>query len=256
MSAIITSNRQARTSMGPPYRQAPLTTTTMQQTISSYIPHGQLQPQSSASSQSPSLGMTPVSRYNHNLKVLRRRDSSILSIFDQFSHVCVYHHDGQKWDKHGFEGSMFLFERRVCFCRVLDRNVLITIFRDSYPPYGLYIMNRVGMEDYVQSLYPEDELAHSGNYLIIRSYPDFLDNRLARIKAAHPGRQLDKFSDVYSIPNIEDLDSKSKGRSSVVALWMHTDDTRESLVDVMRKQVFCSIFAHTYLELPIGCIHI
>lgn len=146
--------------------------------------------------------------------------------------------------------------KEVCFCskgesvfsvEIFNGNVMILVFRDSYPPYGFYIMNRVGMEDYVQPLYPEDELAHSGNYLIIRSYPDFLDNRLARIKASHQGKQLDKFADVYSIPNIEELDSKSKGRSSVIGLWMHTDDTRESLIDVMRKQVFLLILPNLYL---------
>jgi hypothetical protein len=64
-----------------------------------------------------SLGMSPTSRYNYNLKVLRRRDPSIVSIFDQFSHVCVYHHNGNKWEKQGYEGSMFLYERRVfIFC--------------------------------------------------------------------------------------------------------------------------------------------
>jgi hypothetical protein len=56
-------------------------------------------------------GMSPSSRYNHNLKVLRRRDPSIVTIFDQFSHVCLYHHDGEKWEKKGYEGSMFLYER-------------------------------------------------------------------------------------------------------------------------------------------------
>jgi hypothetical protein len=55
--------------------------------------------------------MSPEARYNHNLKVLRRRDPSIISIFDQFSHVCVYHHNGSTWEKNGFEGSMFLYER-------------------------------------------------------------------------------------------------------------------------------------------------
>ena len=59
-------------------------------------------------------GMSPGSRYNHNLKVLRRRDPSIVSIFDQFSHVCLYHHNGEKWEKKGYEGSMFLYERWVC----------------------------------------------------------------------------------------------------------------------------------------------
>ena len=70
--------------------------------------------QSQMETSPPSLGMSPASRYKHNLKVLRRRDPSIISIFDQFSHVCVYHHDGKKWEKHGYEGSMFLFERCVC----------------------------------------------------------------------------------------------------------------------------------------------
>ena len=61
----------------------------------------------------PIAGMSPGSRYNHNLKVLRRRDPSIVSIFDQFSHVCLYHHNGEKWEKKGYEGSMFLYERFV-----------------------------------------------------------------------------------------------------------------------------------------------
>jgi hypothetical protein len=56
-------------------------------------------------------GMSPGSRYSQNLKVLRRHDPTIVSIFDQFSHVCLYHHDGVKWEKKGYEGTMFLFER-------------------------------------------------------------------------------------------------------------------------------------------------
>lgn len=63
------------------------------------------------SPQPPPLGMTPASRYDSNLRVMRRRDPSILSIIDQFSHVCVYQHNGNNWEKHGVEGSMFLFER-------------------------------------------------------------------------------------------------------------------------------------------------
>lgn len=69
------------------------------------------QPSVPSQSEQPNLGMSPASRYNHNLKVLRRRDPSIVSIFDQFSHVCLYHYNGKKWEKQGFEGSMFLYER-------------------------------------------------------------------------------------------------------------------------------------------------
>jgi len=66
---------------------------------------------SAMSTPTATLGMSPAARYNHNLRVLRKRDPSITSIFDQFSHVAVYHHDGKSWKKNGYEGSMFLFER-------------------------------------------------------------------------------------------------------------------------------------------------
>jgi hypothetical protein len=50
-------------------------------------------------------------RYQRNLKSLRRVDPTIVSIIDQFSHICLYRlHDG-KWQKDGFEGASFLFER-------------------------------------------------------------------------------------------------------------------------------------------------
>ena len=55
--------------------------------------------------------MPPPSRYQHNLKVIQRHDPSITSLFDQFPHVCVYHHKGDEWRKKGCEGAMFLFER-------------------------------------------------------------------------------------------------------------------------------------------------
>ena len=58
------------------------------------------------------MGMLPTV-YQSNMKVLLRREPTITSIVDQFSHVCLYHHNGQKWEKHGYEGSMFLFEKYV-----------------------------------------------------------------------------------------------------------------------------------------------
>ncbi|KAJ3754668.1 hypothetical protein F5880DRAFT_1437780, partial [Lentinula raphanica] len=95
--------------------------------------------------------MSAASRYAHNLKVLRRRDPSIQRIIDQFSHVCVFHHNGKSWEKQGFEGPMFVYERA------------------DYPPYGFYVLNRMGMDDYIQRLWPEDILGVQGNYLWLRS---------------------------------------------------------------------------------------
>ncbi|KAF8881779.1 hypothetical protein BD779DRAFT_1675290 [Infundibulicybe gibba] len=177
------------------------------------------QPSQSDSDQ-PTIGMSPASRYIHNLKVLRRRDPSILSIFDQFSHVCVYHHNGKKWEKQGFEGSMFLYER------------------DSYPPYGFYILNRMGMDDYIQRLYPEDDIGAHGSYLMLRSYPDFTNRRLAAAKASSTD-SISKFSSVFGIPNLDKL--RDKGESQTVGLWMFATDAREPMIDVM-------IRLHSYIK--------
>lgn len=167
------------------------------------------------------LGMSPASRYNANLKVVRRRDPSIVSIFDQFSHVCVYHHNGDKWEKQGYEGSMFLYER------------------DSYPPYGFYIMNRVGMEDYNQRLYPEDAVGSHGNYLMLRHYPDFTARRITQAEETLPPSVQDgpatKFAPEFAITDLEELHDEDKGRSQTVSLWCLATDVRESMTDVMLR---------------------
>ncbi|KAF7318241.1 hypothetical protein HMN09_00332600 [Mycena chlorophos] len=161
------------------------------------------------------LGMSPEARYEHNLKVLRRRDPSIISIFDQFTHVCVYHHNGEGWEKNGYEGSMFLYER------------------DTYPPYGFYILNRMGMEDYVQRLYPEDITGPLGTYLMLRSYPEYTTRRMSKIHSHLGGHDLtDKFSSMY-FPS--DLETADKGPPRTVCLWMFPTDAREPMLEVMNR---------------------
>lgn len=57
--------------------------------------------------------LTAAARYEKNLNCLRRVDPTIVSIIDQFSHICLYRlHEG-KWQKDGHEGASFLFERCV-----------------------------------------------------------------------------------------------------------------------------------------------
>jgi hypothetical protein len=64
--------------------------------------------------------MTTAARYQHNLNVMRRRDPSIQTIFDQFDHVCIYlQEEAGKWQKIGVEGSLFLFESYVTRWMVL-----------------------------------------------------------------------------------------------------------------------------------------
>ncbi|KDQ33634.1 hypothetical protein PLEOSDRAFT_152720 [Pleurotus ostreatus PC15] len=164
------------------------------------------------------MGMSPATRYNSNLKVLRRRDPSIVSIFDQFSHVCVYHHNGDKWEKQGYEGSMFLYER------------------DSYPPYGYYILNRQGTDDYNQRLYPEDNISTSGSYLMMRSYPSWSARRTESIiksSEAAGSKVPDKFSPVWFIPDVEKYKEADKAPGITIGLWMFATDSREPMMDVM-----------------------
>ena len=126
--------------------------------------------------------------------------------------------------------------------------------RNAYPPYGFYILNRVGMDDYISRLYPEDELFDQNNILIIRSFPDFLARRLAGIDAS-TSETPDKFSDIYAIPNIQDLGTKQKGRFSNIGLWMQPTDSRESMLKVMKRYVTRSFQAQTIFNFLPAFIH-
>ncbi|KAK0504931.1 hypothetical protein EDD18DRAFT_1456376 [Armillaria luteobubalina] len=166
----------------------------------------------------PNLGMSPMSRYNHNLKVLRRRDPTITKIFDQFSHVCVYHHNGSKWEKLGYEGSMFLYER------------------ESYPPYGFYILNRMGTDDYIQRIHPEDDMGLHGSYLMLQSYPEYTSERITRAEEHHPLQHPDKFDDVYRLSKpLDSIPHKSLNGTKTVGLWMFNTDAREPLNVTMER---------------------
>ncbi|KAF7984491.1 hypothetical protein HWV62_14620 [Athelia sp. TMB] len=159
-------------------------------------------------------------KYAHNLKVLRRRDPSIAAIFDQFSHVCVYTHDGARWTKQGVEGSMFLFER------------------DAYPPYGLYILNRTGTADFIQPVLPELSLQAHEKYLLLRSYPAFTAGRMGRLPPPGPGS---KFDPTYAVPGVERLTDGQKGEGVTIGLWCFATDARESMQDVVMR-------LHSYVQ--------
>lgn len=173
-------------------------------------------------------GMSAASRYTHNLKVLRRRDPSILRIFDQFSHVCVYHHNGEHWEKKGFEGSMFLYERA------------------DYPPYGFYILNRMGMEDYIQRLWPEDSMSVTGSYLMLRTWPEWSRQRISGIEASNNGIELDPFDERYKWDEITRPNETENCQT--IGLWMFATDSREPLITVMLRcvQTFITIFTHLH----------
>jgi len=199
--------------------------------------------------------MSPASRYHSNLKVLRRRDPSIVSIFDQFSHVCIYHHNGQKWQKHGFEGSMFLYERLrfFLFLFLLSPSQLLS---DSYPPYGFYILNRVGSDDYIQRLYPEDDITTHGGYLMLRSYPRLSAARLRALASSDTGDQP-KFSELYAyVGDAATVASKNQEASQTIGLWTFTTDGREPLMDVMLRYALNFLACNRSLLDNLDSIHI
>ncbi|KAI9462791.1 Dcp1-like decapping family-domain-containing protein [Lactarius psammicola] len=172
--------------------------------------------------------MTAAARYQKNLKSLRRIDPTILSIVDQFSHICLYRlHEG-KWQKDGFEGASFLFERA------------------AYPPYGLFILNRAGMNDYIHPIHPEDEIQAEGEYLMYRSYPEFTAKRLAMAKSAPPALTESWTDARRRAPSASDpltnwrylLNQKpDKGRHETVMFWFLGSDSEhhEPLADTIER---------------------
>lgn len=87
------------------------------------------------------------------------------------------------------------------------------------------------MEDYVQRLYPEDDITAHGGYLMLRSYPQSTNARLDAIQG-----EENKFSAVYAYAN-DGVTSKDKGESQTIGLWTFTTDGREPLMDVMLRCV-------------------
>ncbi|KAI0337644.1 hypothetical protein BDW22DRAFT_1363904 [Trametopsis cervina] len=162
--------------------------------------------------------------YHNNLTVLKRGDPSVVSIIDQFSHVCLYNYNGrtQKWAKEGFEGSMFIVEH-------VDE-----------PIYGIYILNRMGTGDYIRRIFPEDDMEVFGKYLMYRYYPDFTHKRLALklpypIPKSHRPAFDAEFAEDDSEPDGPDPGKKRKmqGNSITLGIWAFQQEAHEPLDDVM-----------------------
>lgn len=106
-------------------------------------------------------------------------------------------------------------------------------------------MNRVGMEDYSQRLYPEDSVGVHGSYLMMRHYPDFTARRLADARSKIPlDGPATKFALEYAIPDPEKLLDADKGRSQTVGLWCFATDAREPMTDVVMRCVPLLIHSH------------
>ncbi|EST05236.1 Dcp1-like decapping [Kalmanozyma brasiliensis GHG001] len=96
------------------------------------------------------MASTAEARSSFNLKVLRRHDPSIVSIFETASFVVLYNYNNGEWTKTGVEGPLFLFRRRL-------------------PPYnGFFLMNRNGVENFSADVTPDDDLEITPEFIIYR----------------------------------------------------------------------------------------
>ncbi|KAJ3475714.1 hypothetical protein NLI96_g11651 [Meripilus lineatus] len=178
---------------------------------------------------SPQLKRTYVqasdSIYQNNITVLRRREPTILAIFDFFSHVCLYHYTEKGWEKRGFEGTMFLVEH------------------EDFPPYGIYILNRMGTGDFSRRIYPEDDLQETKQFVLYRYYPDYTQKRIEmHLPYPLPPEFRPMFDKEFEIDHSQIQQAaqqnpakEKKGTSVTLGLWTYPTPTRESLATVMTR---------------------
>ncbi|KNZ53423.1 hypothetical protein VP01_3240g1 [Puccinia sorghi] len=69
-----------------------------------------------------------------NFNVLRRHDNQISSILDSTSYAVIYRYFHGAWSKTGFEGTLFIFQR------------------DIHPFYGVFVLNRQGLDNLCEGL--------------------------------------------------------------------------------------------------------
>ncbi|KAI8364724.1 uncharacterized protein BYT42DRAFT_590160 [Radiomyces spectabilis] len=97
--------------------------------------------------------MDKVARKKLNLAVLQRHDPAIVDILDQSAHAVVYKFspDKQSWERLGYEGVVFVTQRRRA------------------PYFGLYILNRQTIENYSLLLSDFEEIKLTDDFIIYQT---------------------------------------------------------------------------------------
>lgn len=104
-------------------------------------------------------------------------------------------------------------------------------------------MNRMGTDDYIRPLYPEDDMEISGDIVMIRFYPEFTSKRVQLgLPYPIPKEHRAMFYSGLSADEFENNDPANTriekiGTSVTVGLWMFSTDSREPLKDVMMRYV-------------------
>lgn len=106
-------------------------------------------------------------------------------------------------------------------CRL--STILIDIHnREEYPKYGFFILNRMGMNDYIQCINRTDDMAIAGEYLMYRSHTPYI--KAPRTRRIHGMASTS-----------EDDTSEGGGEAEVLGLWTLGTDGREPLSTVMMR---------------------
>ncbi|GBE87582.1 predicted protein [Sparassis crispa] len=122
--------------------------------------------------------------------------------------------------------------------------------KQTYPPYGFFILNRMGTDDYIRPIHPEDDMEIMGDYVMYRFYPEYTKKRLELglpypIPEEHRARfdeELARSQPVGESDAANDATPKGKkGNSVTIGLWMFATDAREPLKDVMMR-------LHSYIK--------
>ncbi len=198
--------------------------------------------------------MASDSIYQNNITVIRRRDPSILSILDSFSHVCLYHFNGADWEKRGFEGTMFLVEQSVKSPFLALSILNCSSLSQDLPRYGIFILNRMGTGDYGRRVYPEDDMQESGQYLMYRYYPDYTKKR-TEMNLPYPlppefrlsfDKEFEHDASRIVMSQPPNPAKEMKGNSITLGFWTYPTNTRESLATVMTRYML-----HYFLKFPL-----
>ncbi|KAI8369724.1 hypothetical protein BD560DRAFT_330082 [Blakeslea trispora] len=97
--------------------------------------------------------MDLVARKKLNLEVLKRHDPNISDILDQSAHAVVYKFDTEKtiWEKLGYEGVIFLTQGK------------------NAPYFGLYVLNRLSIENFSLHLTDFEEINLTDEFIIYQT---------------------------------------------------------------------------------------
>ena len=129
----------------------------------------------------------------------------------------------------------------------------------------MFILNRMGMDDYVQYIYPEDDLDIRGQFLLYRSFPDLTARRIAASRALPPletHAPLETYTTVEpgTTPMPDDpltnwrlffnSAGDNKGGSQTVGLWMHETGDHDVKEVVKRCALRQQLTPHFISPLP------